>query len=208
MVSIDLKDAYLQIPVHPDSRQFLRFVVFGVPYQFKVPCFGLSTAPQVFTWVMAPVSAMLHRLRIWVRRYLEDWLALASSRANAVWARDMVLSLCRDLGQPGQVSPCSSSVCDLPRNVDCDSDFQGFPLSGEGFHPADIDRRVSVLQAARHRLLAQSARPPVVSVSAGSRGSSPDVIVTAGSPLRLGLRGRIGSGGVVSTEPGGSSLVV
>ena len=27
MVSIVLKDAYLQVPVHPDSRQFLRFVV-------------------------------------------------------------------------------------------------------------------------------------------------------------------------------------
>ena len=41
MVSIDLKDAYFQIPVHHDSRQFLRFVAFGVPYQFKALCFGL-----------------------------------------------------------------------------------------------------------------------------------------------------------------------
>ena len=32
MVSLDLKDAYPQIPVHPDSRQFLRFVAFGVSY--------------------------------------------------------------------------------------------------------------------------------------------------------------------------------
>ena len=29
MVSIDLKEACLQIPVHPDSRKYLRFVAFG-----------------------------------------------------------------------------------------------------------------------------------------------------------------------------------
>ena len=49
MVSIDLKDAYLQIPIHPDSRKYLSFIAFEKVYQFKVLCFGLSTAPQVFT---------------------------------------------------------------------------------------------------------------------------------------------------------------
>ena len=29
MISVDLKDAYLQVPIHPDSRKFLRFVVDG-----------------------------------------------------------------------------------------------------------------------------------------------------------------------------------
>ena len=48
MISIDLKDASLQVPVHPDSRRFLRFVADGQVYQFKALCFGLSTAPQVF----------------------------------------------------------------------------------------------------------------------------------------------------------------
>ena len=38
MVSIDLKDAYLQVPVHPDSRRYLRFVAFN-----KVLCFGRSS---------------------------------------------------------------------------------------------------------------------------------------------------------------------
>ena len=48
MASIDLKEAYLQVPVHPDSRRFLRFVAQGNVYQFSALCFGLSTAPQVF----------------------------------------------------------------------------------------------------------------------------------------------------------------
>ena len=60
MISIDLKDAYLQVPIHPSSKKFLRFVVDGRVYQFKALCFGLSTAPQVFTRIMAPVSSFLH----------------------------------------------------------------------------------------------------------------------------------------------------
>ena len=88
MASIDLREAYLQVPVHPESRRFLRFVAHGRSYQFRGLCFGLSTAPQVFTRVMAPVSAILHSLGIRMRRYLDDWLVQASSREE----------LLRDLG--------------------------------------------------------------------------------------------------------------
>ena len=41
MVSIDLKDAYLQVPIHPDSRKYLRFVALNQAFQFKAVCFGL-----------------------------------------------------------------------------------------------------------------------------------------------------------------------
>ena len=98
MVSIDLKDAYLQIPIHPGSRKYLRFMAFGKVYQFKVLCFGLSTAPQVFTRVMAPVSAILHSLGIRLRRYLDDWLIQASSREQVLLALRTVLCLCNSLG--------------------------------------------------------------------------------------------------------------
>ena len=43
LASIDLKDAYFQIPVHVSSRKWLRFVSNGTVHQFKVLCFGLST---------------------------------------------------------------------------------------------------------------------------------------------------------------------
>ena len=49
MVFLDLKDAYLQVPIHPDSRHFLRFSWEGYHLQFRVLCFILSTTPQVFT---------------------------------------------------------------------------------------------------------------------------------------------------------------
>ena len=82
---------------HPDSRKFLRFMVGGKVYQFKVLCFSLSTAPQVFTRVMAPVSAILHRMGVRLRRYLADWLLQASSREQVLLALRTVLQLCRRL---------------------------------------------------------------------------------------------------------------
>ena len=42
MASIDLKEAYLQVPVHPASCHFLCFVFRDQVYQFKALCFGLS----------------------------------------------------------------------------------------------------------------------------------------------------------------------
>ena len=98
MFSIDLEDIYLKVPVHPDSCRYLRFVENGQVFKFKALCFGLSTAPQVFTRVMAPVSDILHGMGIRMLRYLDNWLVLALFSIVALWARDKVLSLCCQLG--------------------------------------------------------------------------------------------------------------
>ena len=98
MASLDLKDAYFQIPIHQSSRKYLRFVWGGVVYQFKALCFGLSTAPQVFTRVFATVSAWAHSEGIRLRRYLDDWLILAESAQEVRLALDKLLKVCRDLG--------------------------------------------------------------------------------------------------------------
>ena len=98
MISVDLKDAYLQVPMNPESRRYLRFVASDQVFQFRVLCFGLTTAPQVFTRVMAPVSAILHRHGYRMVRYLDDWLVLGSSREELVKARDFLLDLCSALG--------------------------------------------------------------------------------------------------------------
>ena len=98
MASIDLREAYLQVPVHPESCPFLRFVPNRQVYQFKALCFGLSTAPQVFTRVMAPVSAILHSLGILMHRYLDDWLVQSSSRESLLQDLQVVLDLYRELG--------------------------------------------------------------------------------------------------------------
>ena len=98
LASLDLKDAYFQIPIHGSSRKLLRFMSEGTVYQFKALCFGLSTAPQVFTRVFAAVSAWAHTRGIRLLRYLDDWLVLSSLEKKAKESIRELLSLCRTLG--------------------------------------------------------------------------------------------------------------
>ena len=98
MASVDHQEAYIQVPVHPESRHFLRFVAHGCTYEFKALCFSLSTGPQVFPRAMAPVSVVLLSLGIRMRHYQDDWLVQASSWEALLWDLGVVLSLCRELG--------------------------------------------------------------------------------------------------------------
>ena len=98
LASLDLKDAYFQIPIHRSSRKLLRFTLEGTVYQFQTLCFGLSTAPQVFTRVFAVVSAWAHSHGIRLLRYLDDWLVLSSSEREAKQAIQLLLSFCHTLG--------------------------------------------------------------------------------------------------------------
>ena len=45
VLSIDLSDAYLHIPIHPNSRKYLRFWHRSQVFQFTSLPFGLATAP-------------------------------------------------------------------------------------------------------------------------------------------------------------------
>ena len=98
LASIDLNDAYFQIPVHQSLRKLLRDLSGGTVYQFKALCFGLSTAPQVFTKVFADVSVWTHSHGIRLLWYLDAWLVLASSEVGAKMNVQDLLSVCRSLG--------------------------------------------------------------------------------------------------------------
>ncbi|PIK39944.1 reverse transcriptase [Apostichopus japonicus] len=53
--SVDLKDAYLHIPVETRSQNFLAFSYKGKTYKFVALPFGLSTSPRVFTRIAGAV---------------------------------------------------------------------------------------------------------------------------------------------------------
>ncbi|XP_068238598.1 uncharacterized protein [Palaemon carinicauda] len=98
MCILDLKNTYLQIPIHLSSRKYLRFIYKYKIYQFKVLCFYHVTAPQVFTKVFALVSAWAYRNGIRLLRYLDNWLVLADLEVTLLHHRDMLLEFCLDLG--------------------------------------------------------------------------------------------------------------
>ena len=70
-VSIDLKDAYLHVPVHPQSRRLLGFKFLDKTYVYKVLPFGLKDSPWVFSRVVATVIAHLRLQGIRIYYYLD-----------------------------------------------------------------------------------------------------------------------------------------
>ena len=79
-VSIDLKDAYLHVPIHPQSRRLLGFKFLGKAYTYKVLPFGLKDSPWVFSRIVATVIGHLRLQGIRIFYYLDDWLLVAESR--------------------------------------------------------------------------------------------------------------------------------
>ena len=56
--SIDLSDAYLHIPIHPNSRKYLRFCHKSQVFQFTSLPVGLAMAPRVFSMIVKEVKLM------------------------------------------------------------------------------------------------------------------------------------------------------
>ena len=79
VTSIDFKDAYFHIPIHSQSRKYIRFHIQGQSYQFKALSFGLSTAPMEFTVMAKEVKLMALQRGIRIHQYLDDWLVRATS---------------------------------------------------------------------------------------------------------------------------------
>ena len=72
--TIDLTMAYNTIPMASKSKKFLRFWWNGKPYQFRSLCFGLSSAPWIFTLIMSEMAKYLHKCSIICIFYLDDCL--------------------------------------------------------------------------------------------------------------------------------------
>ena len=97
-VSIDLKDAYFLIPVHPQSRRFLGFQFMDLTDQYEVLPFGLKDSPWVFTRVVATLMGHLRRLGLRVFYYLDDWLLVAESKELLELHLQTTLQWTQDLG--------------------------------------------------------------------------------------------------------------
>ena len=95
-VSIDLRDAYLHLHIHPQSRKYLRLVSGNQVFQFtallsEYPC------PWIFTKLIDVIAAHLRHCAISTFLYLDNWLIrdLIRSRliSHTIYCPQMVQSL-------------------------------------------------------------------------------------------------------------------
>ncbi|XP_044134874.1 F-box/WD repeat-containing protein 9 isoform X1 [Bufo gargarizans] len=79
LASVDIRGAYLHVPITESHHRFLRLVIGGRHYQFVALPFGLATAPRVFTKILAPLMALLRTRGISLLLYSDDILIKAPS---------------------------------------------------------------------------------------------------------------------------------
>ena len=97
-VSIDLKDAYFHVLIHPSRHHLLRFVWNNTCYHFCALPFGLALAPWIFTRLVRELVLIAHARGIRLLVYLDDWLMLAASREKCAAQADQLVSLTTELG--------------------------------------------------------------------------------------------------------------
>ena len=94
--SIDLSDAYLHIPIHLNSRKYLRFCHRSQVFQFTSLPFGLATAPRSLQIIKeVKLTALSRGLRL--HQYLDDWLIRSQSQEEAQVNTQAVVDLTQSL---------------------------------------------------------------------------------------------------------------
>ena len=98
LVSIDLKDAYFHVPIHPDSQHLLCFHVDKRTYQFKALPFGLATVLLQFTRIVKEAKLILQSRGIRVHQYLDNWLLRTNTRHQSQLQTEELIHTIQELG--------------------------------------------------------------------------------------------------------------
>ena len=74
-IGLDLRDAFLHIPIHKDSKKYLRFKWLNELLEWQVLPFGLTCSPRVITKVLKPIIGFLRSTwGILISIYIDDIL--------------------------------------------------------------------------------------------------------------------------------------
>ena len=98
MTSIDLKDAYLSVPVAKEHRKYLRFAWGNTVFEFQCLPFGLSSAPRIFTKLLKPVMALLRKKGIRCIIFLDDLLIMGKVKKELESLSQEIILLLQLLG--------------------------------------------------------------------------------------------------------------
>ncbi|XP_042143214.1 uncharacterized protein LOC121833742 isoform X2 [Ixodes scapularis] len=98
MIRIDLKDAYLSVPICHQDRPWLGFREGDRVYRWNVLPFGLRSAPRVFTKLLKPVAAYLRSKGLRIVMFLDDILVMDQSPSLLANQGHLIVNLLQNLG--------------------------------------------------------------------------------------------------------------
>ena len=82
---LDLKDAFLHVPISARVKKFLRFKWKGKLYEWHVLPFGLKCSPRILTYMVAPIIKFLRGRGISLTAYMDDFTIQARCRCKAIF---------------------------------------------------------------------------------------------------------------------------
>ncbi|XP_014233125.1 uncharacterized protein LOC106656583 [Trichogramma pretiosum] len=98
MLSIDMKDAYLTVPICESDQKYLCFNFDKQFYKFSSLPFGLSTSPYVFTKIMKPIMQRLRSMGYLSVIYLDDILCIGKTYDECAKNASETIKLLESLG--------------------------------------------------------------------------------------------------------------
>ncbi|KAK3888163.1 hypothetical protein Pcinc_007765 [Petrolisthes cinctipes] len=133
MSTIDLKDAYLHVPIRQCLHKYLAFSFGSKLYFFRALPFSLNVAPHIFTCILRWPLSLLHLQGINVIACLDDWVIWDTSHELTAKAVNTATSLLSNLGFLINI-PKSH----LPSSTDVEwLGIRWFPLLGRWALPED-----------------------------------------------------------------------
>lgn len=135
-ISFDLADGFTACSIAEEDRQYLTFMLQGKLYRAAVLPFGLSSSPSVFCQIMQVLTRLLRNPNValsrdqfspahWLRTrdqllqrdpvdypgmrtlpFLDDYLALFSTREEALKGREVIRRVLDFLGLEPQEAKC------------------------------------------------------------------------------------------------------
>ena len=102
MAKVDIKQAYRNIPIHPEDRHLLGMQFDGQVYLDTTLPFGLRSAPKIFTALADALEWILRRQGVeWLMHYLDDYLTLGAPGSHECAQNlNIITDCCNHLGVP------------------------------------------------------------------------------------------------------------
>ena len=131
---IDLKQAFLQLPLHASSKQLTAFITHDGLFQFKRTPFGLASAPSAFQKIMTVLLSKIHGVQV----YLDDVLIGGKTKEEH---DDRVMQVQEILKESGFLTNSNKSLFGQP-----EIKFMGHLISKDGVKPDP--KKVSAIEEA------------------------------------------------------------
>ena len=144
--TIDLKEAYTQIPLHNDSKPLTAFTWNGVQYQFTRCIFGIKTMSSMFQRV---INQVLEHCRDFATAYVDDIVVYSDSLEDHIKHVKAVLSALNDNHLRVNADKCHFGSKKIK--------LLGFLYSAEGVIP-DQSRLSSIFDFPRPRSVTEVQR--------------------------------------------------